>query len=550
MAYTREVGKGVSSPCLLRRRQGGQALVLSLFTVGIVILVMFAMYSMGQQTIAKIKLQNTADAAAYSAAQAQARDYNFAAYINRAMVANQVAVAQVVGLTSWSRDYGNTYDGKFSWVPDMLVNLGASPLSRLWTVPWDIHKSVGSGFRSTFNAVGPITVKLLDLLIDTLGTAQMVYHYGTGLTIAQTVGLDIFGADGALAQLGMDQSFFDNNGLTDILTLNPAYNIVKLNDANARLSLPGKLAVLIGLVQWFGFTENKDPNTAAKDGKDADRFAQVTVDSLDEFSKNRSTKDAWYSGAPEVFYLTPAPFLIDPTRFIPYQNGAFMMWLWHRGGTELKNVDDKKRTWSAMDATGFTGGAIFWISILGIPIPIPIIIPTMPMGWGAAQAGDDGDLDAGDNFGTDAGDAYGGVYAGFNTAAPAVIQRGEGAGSSMGKLPLSGGGLRKYFDVKKVTDKDDNLVAPSLLIEVEKAGSNLPDSNSLAGGRFALTAGTQSGYMRTLSKAQAYFSRPAKLWARDDDKTEQGSLYSPYWQARLVANSFLEQYISMSYHLH
>lgn len=524
--------------------------MLSLFTAGIVILVMFTLYSVGQQTITKIKLQNTADAAAYSAAQAQARDYNFSAYTNRAMVANQVAVAQVVGLTSWARNYGNTYDGRFSWVPQMLVNLGASPLSRLWTIPWDVHKSVGKGFRTTFNVAGPLTVKLLDLLIDTIGTAQMVYHYGTGLTIAQILGLDLFGSDGALAQLGMDQSFFDNNGLTDILTLNPAYNIIKLNDPNARLSLPGKLAVVIGLVQWFSFTENKDPNKAANDGPAADRFAQVTVDSLDRFSRNRSTRGAWYGNAPEVFYLTPAPFLIDPTRFVPYQNGAFMMWLWHRGGTELKDVGAKKRTWSAMDATGFTGGAIFWISIFGIPIPIPIIIPTMPMGWGAAQAGDAGDLNPGNNFGTSTGNAYGGAYVGFNTAASAVLQRSAGAGGSMGSLPMSGGGLRKYFDVKAVAKEKDNLIAPSLLIEVEKASDYVPGSNGIAGGRFALTAGTQSGYMRTLSKAQAYFSRPAKLWARDDGKTEQGSLYSPYWQARLVANNFLEQYISMSYHLH
>jgi hypothetical protein len=224
-----------------------------------------------------------------------------------------------------------------------------------------------------------------------------------------------------------------------------------------------------------------------------------------------------------------------------------MMWLWHRGGTELKNASNKKRTWSAMDATGFTGGAIFWISILGIPIPIPIIIPTMPMGWGAAQAGDSGNLNPNNNFGTAAGDAYGGVYSGFNTAASAALQRRQGAGASMGKLPLSGGGLRKYFDVKDVAK--DALVAPSLLIEVEKAGSDVPSSNSFVSGRFSLTAGTQSGYMRTLAKAQAYFSRPAKLWARADGKTERGSLYNPYWQARLVANSFLEQYISMSYHL-
>ena len=60
-------------------------------------------------TTAKIKLQNTADAAAYSAAVLQARDYNFAAYTNRAMVANQVTVAQAVSLRSWIDDLDNTY---------------------------------------------------------------------------------------------------------------------------------------------------------------------------------------------------------------------------------------------------------------------------------------------------------------------------------------------------------------------------------------------------------------------------------------------------------
>ncbi len=65
---------------------------------------MVSMYTMGQQSIAKMKLQNTADAAAYSAVLAEARDYNFAAYTNRAIVANQVAVAQVVGITSWARN--------------------------------------------------------------------------------------------------------------------------------------------------------------------------------------------------------------------------------------------------------------------------------------------------------------------------------------------------------------------------------------------------------------------------------------------------------------
>src|SRR5690606_19690243 len=70
-------------------RQRGQALVFSIFAAILIIVALFAMYSMNGQAIEKIKLQNTADAAAYSAAVAEARDYNFSAYTNRAMVANQ-----------------------------------------------------------------------------------------------------------------------------------------------------------------------------------------------------------------------------------------------------------------------------------------------------------------------------------------------------------------------------------------------------------------------------------------------------------------------------
>jgi hypothetical protein len=300
---------------------------------------------------------------------------------------------------------------------------------------------------------------------------------------------------------------------------------------------------VVHLAQWFLFTSLKDPNVLNKDGAQADRMAHVTKNSLDGFSRNRNTE----GGGPgnilpaESMYLTP--FVVDPTRFIPYQNGALLMMLWHRGGTELKKVGDTKKTWSAMDATGFFGAAIFWISILGIPIPIPIIVPFLPMGWGAAQAGQSSNLLATNNFDTQPDDAYGGVYTNPMTAGAAGIQAAAGAGSTMD----SKAGLRKYFDVKK--DTKDNLVGPPLMLEIEKADTSIPTSNKISSGQLALKNGTQSGYMRSLSKAEVYFARPKKLFARGDGKTELASLYSPYWQARLAPNNFLEQYASMSYQL-
>jgi hypothetical protein len=54
--------------------------------------------------------------------------------------------------------------------------------------------------------------------------------------------------------------------------------------------------------------------------------------------------------------------------------------------------------------------------------------------------------------------------------------------------------------------------------------------------------------MRALAKSEAYFSRPTDLWPRSDQKTEYGSLYSPYWQARLVKTTPVDQTLSLITH--
>src|SRR5690606_39193249 len=97
--------------CLARRwrcaasgaGQGGQALpiVLALATIGGLGLV--ALYNVGQTAAARVRLTHAADAAAYSGALQQARALNLLAYINRAQVAHQVAMAHLVTLASWAQ---------------------------------------------------------------------------------------------------------------------------------------------------------------------------------------------------------------------------------------------------------------------------------------------------------------------------------------------------------------------------------------------------------------------------------------------------------------
>ena len=84
------------------RNQTGQALPLGIGLTAIICALLLAYVNNAHVAIEKMRLSNAADAAAYSALQRQARALNFQAYTNRAMVANQVAMAQAVSLRSWS----------------------------------------------------------------------------------------------------------------------------------------------------------------------------------------------------------------------------------------------------------------------------------------------------------------------------------------------------------------------------------------------------------------------------------------------------------------
>jgi hypothetical protein len=131
---------------------------------------------------------------------------------------------------------------------------------------------------------------------------------------------------------------------------------------------------------------------------------------------------------------------------------------------------------------------------------------------------------------------------------PGWINVGNGTGSTLD----SNGGLKKYWDVSNrdqaSATANQNTSGPELLIEVEKPMSKIAISSSpsmnIGGGdtgQLWLADGTQDNKIKALSKAQSYFSRPPKLFPRGDGKTEYGSLYNPYWQARLMPNSLLEQ---------
>ena len=73
------------------------------------------MFNTGQLVQEKIRLTNTADAVAYSAGVYEARVLNYDAYTNRAMIANEIAIGQAVGLASWAKYAGVSADNISQW---------------------------------------------------------------------------------------------------------------------------------------------------------------------------------------------------------------------------------------------------------------------------------------------------------------------------------------------------------------------------------------------------------------------------------------------------
>lgn len=496
-------GEGRRFPLLSRQR--GQALAFIGVTTVVVLLGLLLLYNVAQLTTQKMKLQNTADAAAYSGALTEARDYNFTAYANRAMIANQVAVAQIVGLRSWARNLDSVYkSGPFNWVPQTFASLSA--LSAMWTSVWNVVKAAAGGIESVMNAIAGPMVTVLDLLIDALYYGSTAYHIAMILTVPETI-----------------------------------VEVIEKNDPDASLSTS---LTQIGFaakhaLDVYNFTSDYDPTKSGNDdnksGSSKDRQANVIFNSQDGFYNFRS-------------YPWPLPILIDPTKAIPGNFGTMFMIMYHSGGTELKNKSGTyMKSWTGADATGLFTILMVWIFV-PFPVPIPIPIPT-PQGYGAALAGSNNDLQPGTgNFNHNFAQAYGSTFVNPLTMVPGWINVGNGTGATLN----SNGGLKKYWDVSNrdqaSATANQNTSGPELLIEVEKPMSTIAISSSpsmnIGGGdtgQLWLADGTQDNKIKALSKAQSYFSRPPKLFPRGDGKTEYGSLYSPYWQARLMPNNLLEQ---------
>lgn len=419
-------------------RQRGQALIYGLFVLSTGLVALFFLFNTGQLSSEKTKLVNTADAVAYSAGVLHARALNFDAYTNRAMVANEVLVAQMVSMSSWiqyaqSHVSGvpplNCYEVVYS-VPFWLGLASYLPLCE--ALSWPPGAAVIEESSAAFEPIAALTVKASEVAKTNLQLAQ------TAMFMALL-----------LARAKLMQEVADAN---------------YLNDGDVKVDQ-------VPLTDNFSMFEGS-PFIKHYAGDERTRFKNLETLAAykDDFVHNR----AWSS-------RSPWPCILAPRGNAERQ-----------GGTELTGFDD----WKANDQASLSAES--WkIHLFSFGCEN---IASYELGSGSQSATDWG---------------YSGVPG--------------------------------YFDLSEVartfspSDADSSKRDPRLKFSIRVTRSNTEARTSMGRsatkptGSMNIYKGTEAmNLMAAVSTSEVYFQRST---GRADGKVELASLFNPYWQVHLIANS-------------
>src|SRR5690554_4154793 len=149
-----------------QKMQHGQVLMLAAFFMAGFFFVVLGVVRVTLQSQNQLHVQHVADYAADAAGIIAARDLNFKAVTNRAMLANEVVIGQIMGLSSW-----------FSMGSKTIENIA---LVTVW-VPYlgPVMQGVSNIVKGTNNAIKsalPVAVKAQQVVLEVLQAAQVTFH--------------------------------------------------------------------------------------------------------------------------------------------------------------------------------------------------------------------------------------------------------------------------------------------------------------------------------------------------------------------------------------
>lgn len=428
-------------------RQRGQILPLATVLLLVVLASVLLLFNSGQLISEKLRLNNTADAVAYSAGVFEARLLNYDAYTNRAIVANEIAIAQAVGVASWVTYMGRTADSIGPWLY-LLPHAGPALKHAM-----DHLKSIAEVLAPALAA----TIPVHDAALQALALSQELMH----------------GPDNGFALAQRRQLMA---------------RVARANDPDVEVdSVP--------LSDDFGaFTQRYE------DVLERQRLGQLVDDSREHFLRSRD----WDFG--ELLL-------------------CLGIRLRKRGSTELINLVDG---WKSMDTLSAHRYRLRRLRCRR---------SESPLGYGSAAASP-ALPDAAYSYGgsrrdnpraSTRADNHGGLAAGFE---PPPLLTGAGA------IPATYGLSRAALGL--------NAPSTALSIRVIKRATRQRFSGGLSSvrpaGRLERFAGRHANdHSAAIARVEVHFARPDAGNPRYPGRQEIGSLFNPYWQARLAPLSSAER---------
>lgn len=508
-----------STPFLLTKSRG-QALPIAIAGLLAMTLMILALFNVSQSKIEKVQLSNAADAAAYSGLVWQARALNYAAYTNRAMVANQVAIGQFVTVRSWT-DYSATVAERLSLISSAIPVVGPAIASALQVV-----NNYLTTVDMTLATLGPILMTSLDAINSAISGGQESLYIGVAGTTRSLLKTVVEGTDSR-------------------------YELTTLSDA----------WLAENTAQWLSFAERHNNFSMMT------RKADLVMGSRSRWTRDRSNRVTVLKlslfGIGEFWYQKHGE-----TRLVAYDENQVV-----RNGRVNKNEDDNTDLtwqWEARDAGSFFH-KYKYIKRFKIRTRVNEVLP---LAWGGKYISEDGeDITP---YARQQGLSY---CARPNSPSSHYVNRGDQGSlhthlynkfgydncqwhgpreaerlAIINKDALQGkyAGLRGYREISDLSQQNTDprirlAVEVALDVDALRTTANINGIGSPKAasgdktevlGAFKLDENASGiGDTRNLasvSVAELRFKRPKE---RRDKRHEYGNLFNPYWIVTLVDNT-------------
>lgn len=473
------------------------------------------------------RMQNTADASAYSVATVFAQNNNFVALSNRSLVANQVTMAQVVTMVSWTRmtaTMASTVNDIGQYIPYV-------------SAVTNYIDQIAQNARGVVESIAPAITKVIAAYIRSISFIQQ-----TATPLASVIAQDILG------------------------------EVVESNDSDVDYAFATAAvlnATVVHLSAMYGQNDCREQADKVRDGGNVNdetvarcrQFRNVTMASRDEFSSNRTYRFT-FPGMPEKIILPGVPAVtvsgvpLYSTLTIE-RSGSTVM------GGDTPNVQNSTpfTTWSAIDAISIHAETRYldWkgsVKSTGHKERVKLGVGHAYVGnecsrchhvihegtsyWKKNPRGSAcTDPDIGRGYGGGSKSQNSGAFKLMDVASLNCYQLSNEFDDDLSQGTEQGVGLTPFFNLKKEGYVGD---ADHVFIYLRKPREKLRTYRKIlaASDNMSLERekGAQSDVLHGAASAAIYFKRGNDKWIRaeskrGDGRIEYGNAYNPFWEARL-----------------